>query len=263
MLVVVSQSGESAEVVRLAERVAGRADRPFMVSVTNGADNTLARASDVALDTGAGDEVGPSTLTYCASLVVLSGLASVLAGEPAHEVADRLEVEAEMAAIALEALIANAKLQAKGLRNWLGNRPSVIVLARGAARAAAEMGALTLKEAARLPAEAIETAQFRHGPLELAGPGAAVIVIATEDPTREFDMRLGRELVDAGAAVILITTGSEGLEGARVFPIAKVDRGLASAAAIVPIQLLAWQLALDRGYSPGSYTVATKVTKRE
>jgi len=50
---------------------------------------------------------------------------------------------------------------------------------------------------------------------------------------------------------------------ALVDALGEVDRGLAAAPAIVPIQLLAWRLAVDRGYRPGTYTRASKITTRE
>ena len=68
-----------------------------------------------------------------------------------------------------------------------GGEEEIVVSRRGPARAAAEMAALTLKEAVGLAAEALESAQFRHGPLELAGPDLAAIVIATEPETEALD----------------------------------------------------------------------------
>ena len=76
------------------------------------------------------------------------------------------------------------------------------------------MGALTLKEAARFPAESLQAAQFRHGPLELAGPTLAVMVVATEPATRELELRLAGELAEAGAAVLVISQDGEAPDGA-------------------------------------------------
>ena len=66
------------------------------------------------------------------------------------------------------------------------------------------MAALLLKEAARFPAESFEAGQFRHGPLELAGPGLAVAILATEPATRALDQQLATDLAGTGAAVLLI-----------------------------------------------------------
>src|SRR5205085_2617679 len=63
VLIAVTQSGESAEVVRLVEDE-WPAGRPLVVSVTNGVDNPVAGRADVALDTRAGTELGPSTMTF-------------------------------------------------------------------------------------------------------------------------------------------------------------------------------------------------------
>jgi glucosamine--fructose-6-phosphate aminotransferase (isomerizing) len=255
-VIAVSQSGESAEVVRLANMLRGRDDRPPIVAVTNGTDNTLARAADVVLDTRAGEETGPSTGTFGAGLVVLAGIGRVLRGTTPDAACESVPREVERAAASIERFFASSAL-GDGLLAWLGPREDVVVLGRGPARAAAEMAALTLKEAVGLPAEALESAQFRHGPLELAGPGLAAIVIATEPETASLDRSLARELREVGAAVLEITRG----DGA--FGIGDVDRSIAPAVSIVPIQLLAHRLAVAHGREPGSYVHAAKVTTRE
>ena len=255
-VIAVSQSGESAEVVRLANMLRGRDDRPPIAAVTNGTDNTLARTADVVLDTRAGEETGPSTGTFGAGLVVLGGLGRVLRGTTPDAACESVSREVERAAASIERFLASPAL-GDGLLAWLGPREDVVVLGRGPARAAAEMAALTLKEAVGLPAEALESAQFRHGPLELAGPGLAAIVIATEPETASLDRSLARELREVGAAVLEITRG----DGA--FGIGDVDRSIAPAVSIVPIQLLAHRLAVVHGREPGSYVHAAKVTTRE
>jgi glucosamine--fructose-6-phosphate aminotransferase (isomerizing) len=263
LLVVVSQSGESAEVVRLIEALDRDGRRPFIVAVTNGLTNTLARSANVALDSRAGQEMGPSSLTFGAALVVLAALARVLSGQAADEALADVDGAAEAAAEAVEGALRIADDRCARLREWLGERPILTLLARGAGRAASEMGALTLKEAARFPAEAMESAQFRHGPLELAGRDSAVMLMATEPATREVDSRLADDLVKAGAAVMQISCEGAPPPGAEGISLGPVDRLLAAAPAIVPVQLLAWRLAVDRGFDPGTYTRGAKITMHE
>ena len=266
-VIAVSQSGESAEIVHLVETLRGRDDTPSIVAVTNGMDNTLARAADVVLDTRAGEETGPSTTTFGAGLVVLAGIGKVLGGATPGAACDAQSREAERAAVSIERLLANEAL-ADDVLAWLGPREDVVVLGRGPARAAAEMAALTLKEAVGLGAEALESAQFRHGPLELAGPNLAAIVIATEPETEALDRSLARELREVGAAVLEITraegvsTGS-GSPAALSVGIDAIDRSIAPAVSIVPTQLLAHGLAVAHGREPGTYMHAAKVTTRE
>jgi glucosamine--fructose-6-phosphate aminotransferase (isomerizing) len=260
-LVLVSQSGESAEVVRAAERLRSERRRPQIVSITNGSANTLVGLADIALDTRAGHETGPSTMTFAASLVVLG--AFVLERTGVADVAGNVRADAEAAARAVQALVDDPALP-DALGTWHGGRTATVILGRGSARAAAEMGALTLKEVLGIPVESLQAAQFRHGPLELAGPDLAAIVLATEPPTVDLDLRLARDLAAHGSAVAVVTAevGAPS-HGEPVIDIGRLDPLVAAAAAIVPIQLLAWRLAPARGRVPGSYVHAAKVTTSE
>jgi glutamine---fructose-6-phosphate transaminase (isomerizing) len=265
LLVAVSQSGESAEVVRVTRLVLEGDEPPTVIAVTNGVDNELATLADVALDTRAGKETGPSTMTFAGSLVVVAAVARVITGRASDEVCDELRTGAAAAAVEMERILANTGLPDE-LVAWLGARETVVILGRGPARAAAEMGSLTIKEAVGMPVESLQTAQFRHGPLELVGPGLAAIVIATEPETRGLDVGLAAEMRAAGAGVVLVTEeaeDAEGLEGALKVTTGSLDRALAPAVSLLPSQLLAWRLASLRGRQPGSYYRATKVTTRE
>lgn len=114
-----------------------------------------------------------------------------------------------------------------------------------------------------MPIESLQTAQFRHGPLELAGPELAAMVIATEPETRDLDVALAGELVALGASVVTVVEGGDTPDGVMRIDIGTQDRMLASAVSILPAQLLAWKLAVGRGRPPGSYLRASKVTTRE
>jgi glucosamine--fructose-6-phosphate aminotransferase (isomerizing) len=196
-------------------------------------------------------------------LVVLSAAAAVLAGDQAREAAGNASAAAEEAATAAERLLAEPEAMAEELLAWLGGREKMVLLGRGPARAAAEMGALMLKESAGIAAEALEAAQFRHGPLELAGPDLAAVVVATEPETSALDLRLAADLVASGAAVLVITAGEEAPPGALGLRTGYLDRTLAPSVSIVPVQLLAWRLAVDSGRTPGVLSRASKVTTDE
>jgi glucosamine--fructose-6-phosphate aminotransferase (isomerizing) len=245
VLVAVSQSGESAEVVRLVETLAERPERPVVVSITNGSSNALARRADLRLDTRVGPETGPSTMTFAASMAQLVAVADVLAGRPAGVALERARTASEEAAIAIEAILAEAEATEDRLAGAVDGRDVVAVLGRGPARATAEMGALTLKESG------------------VMAESFAALVVATEAQTRALDLGLAAELGATGASVIVLSpdgVAPEGTIGVRVPP---ADRLLEPAVAIVPIQLLARRLAADRGREPGAYTRASKVTTRE
>ncbi|MEI8332308.1 MAG: SIS domain-containing protein [Chloroflexota bacterium] len=207
ILVVVSQSGESAEIVRLAEAVRHTTGRPIVVAVANGADNPLVRLADIPIDTRAGEELAPSTKSFAACLVSLSGIVRALAG--------------------------------------------------------AKMGALLLAEAVGLAAASHETGDFRHGPLELAGPGLAVALLALEDATLDLDLALADELAGAGSPLLVVSRDGVGPAEAIRVATGPLDRMVAPAVALVPLQLLAWRLAVRAGRTPGEMLRGSKVTRCE
>ena len=266
VLVLVSQSGRSAEVVRLLDALDGRPERPVVLSITNGLANPLAERSDLRLDTRAGTEEGPSTMTFASSLVQLAAVAGALSersgrvGGVKVDPIERARTAAHEASEAVETVLDDETLAPRLAGS--ADHETLVVLARGPARAAAEMGALTLKECG-VTAESYETAAFRHGPFELAGPGLSAVVVATEPETRSLDLGLAADLVGTGASVVVVSSEGDVPEGALGVRIPSVDRLLSPAVSIVPIQLLAWRLANARGRVPGVYTRASKVTTHE
>jgi glucosamine--fructose-6-phosphate aminotransferase (isomerizing) len=258
----VSQSGASAEIVKLAHEVSKQRARAFLISITNGLDNGLAARADVRVDTWAGEERGPSTMTFAAAMATLAGLARLIAGDGVDTAVDRTRTAVEGAALSAERLLDDPQAVAADLEAWHADRKVIAVIGRGPARAATEMGALVLKESGVM-AESFEAGAFRHGPLELAGPDMTAVVMATEPETRRLDLGLAADLVEAGANVLVVTPDGEAPKGARSVATGYLDRALLSAVSIVPIQLLAWRLAQSRGRTPGAYTRASKVTTRE
>lgn len=279
LLVLVSQSGESTEVVRLAEEVRGLdADRrPLVLAITNGLGSPLAALADLALDTDVGREECPSSGTFAGSLVALAAVAGILAGGPVDArvgatapagglvdavVAD-VRAAADAAAAASADLLATPDDTGEQLFAWLGGRPTIVALGRGTGRAAAEMASLTLMEAAGVPALSLPTAEFRHGPLEILGPDVAVVLFALEPVTETLDRTFAAELTAAGAAVLLVGPVRPAPPGVELIPVPGPRGILAPAVALGPLQLLARRLAHARGRRPGTFVHAAKVTTRE
>ncbi|MCC6628040.1 MAG: SIS domain-containing protein [Chloroflexi bacterium] len=256
LLVMVTQSGETIEAVRLLERAGGRVP---LVAVTNGRDNTVARAADYVLATAAGAERSVSGKSYVTSLLVLETLARALLGEPAPP-------SLWQPAIATaRALLADWDAIEATLAGVVGAATPLYVLGRGASLATAGTGALTIKEAARRPAEGLSAAQFRHGPLEMIGPGMGALLLAPAGPTRSLILRLAAEMAGYGAATVVIgppepATAAAGVTWVSTPPL---DPWLAPIAEIVPLQILSHRLARDAGHEPGRFDRMGKVTRVE
>lgn len=257
VVVNVSQSGRSAEALRLGRQLARR-DDVTLVAITNGSDNPLADLSAITLDMTAGTETGPATKTFTASLITLHALCEALTPEGPTAVEDLCD---RAAAIAQEQL-AKPEETASRIDDLVGTAAHLVLLGRGVGRASAEVGALVLKEASRTAAECMDAAEFRHGPLELAGPDLAAILVSLEPATAELDRRLLGDLAARGSAVLAIGQPDEHAPGQRIV-LDSVSPLLDVALASLPLQLLAWHRARHLSQRPGTFLVGAKVTTQE
>lgn len=265
-LIVVSQSGRSIEVVRILERIGETANpRPFVIGITNGLANPLSDFADVTLDIAVGDELGPATMTFAATLVALDALGrTLLVHDYATEsIVDEVALAAEDAALAIDRLIADRRAVTETVSGWAAGRRTLVIVGRGVGRAASDMASLTLKEVAGTAAEAMIAADFRHGPLELVGPDLAVAFVCIEPETDAIDRAFAAELGRGPASVLVVGASDDGAAGVRSIAIGPVPGSLAPAVAVVPFQLLARELAISAGRRPGEFRHAAKVTTTE
>ena len=257
LLVVVSQSGESAEVVRLMKEL----DSAFVVvGVTNTADSYLAKQSTVPLLMDAGQEETVSTKTYVATLFLLLMLAYRLVGTPVRE----RERDFEQTIAVLRSFLAGWRPALKPLVELFRDCAYLSLIARGPSLASALEGALVLKESARRPAEAISGGQFRHGALELVSERYGYILFSGEEQTRPLIRSLGRDIVRYGGRVAFI--GGEGSDAPESIPTVAFQVSnpyLMPVLEIVPVQLLAWSLANLEGRTISGFEKISKVIRNE
>lgn len=258
-VIAVSQSGLSAEIVRLAEVVADL--DCSLIAVSNGVDNALAKAADVVVDIRAGDETGPSTKTFTATLVALAAIDAILSGADVDSVIAEIRELSTTTSALVAAQLNDPAGSGQAFRQWCSGSPNIVFVGRGVGLAAANVGALIMKEAAQIPVIGMGAAEFRHGPFELAGNDLAMVVVAIEESTKTYDASLVADLMAAGSEVLVI--GPEAL-GARdhlathpVSPLFDVIQ------ASIPLQLLTWAQAAEKHDNPGTFRLGSKVTVKE
>jgi glucosamine--fructose-6-phosphate aminotransferase (isomerizing) len=257
LLVVVSQSGESIEPVRLMEELDPTA---FVISLTNGLENTIARRSQVALDMCAGPELTVSTKTYVCAQFALLMLAYTLGGAT---LADKLQ-EFEETAADLENFLNGWSEKLQPLVDMAQPCSYLSLVGRGPSLASALDGAQMLKEAAHKPAEAVSGGQFRHGAMELVSPDYGYILFPGDHRTRELMLRLGRDISGYGAKVAYIGGAGERADDNAVWiPFDALNPYLAPVLDIVPLQLLARSLAALVGRTVNCFDKMSKVIRTE
>jgi glucosamine--fructose-6-phosphate aminotransferase (isomerizing) len=121
---------------------------------------------------------------------------------------------------------------------------------------------LILGEASKVAATGMQAGEFRHGPMELASEKLTALLFAGSLETQELNSRLHKDLNEAGAHTVWITTSDKTqLEPQLLIPKA-IGIGL-PLAEIVPIQFLTIHLAVENGIEPGRFFRSGKVTLSE
>ncbi len=258
-VIAVSQSGRSYETVAVVERLRALGAQAPVIAVCNDPASPLAGMADVALPMLAGTEANVATKTYVAAIAVLLMLQRGACD--AALASDLLAAAAEMERL-------NASDAAGEVCRRMAGCRAVVFVGRGPGLGAAAYAALTSKESAAIPTEALAGGAFRHGPMELAGPGAGIVVVAPDGPTSGLATSLAVETAELGSPTWLIGGGvaDAGValpDGLHHTPLAPLPEALAALAAVVPLQHLAAGLARFVGREPGRTLVASKVTDRE
>jgi glutamine---fructose-6-phosphate transaminase (isomerizing) len=250
VLIAVSQSGRSAEIVRLLDDAPG----VTVVGVTNDATSPLATGPKVSVLTAAGREATVSCKTYLATLAALQWLGSVLLGEdPGLVVRSTAQV-----ADAVQTYLKSIHTHVAALQATLQGVRQIYFAGRGHSLAAAATAGLITKEAVHFPSEGMSSAAFRHGPLEMAGPESFLMVFEGPENTAALNRGLVDDVLRVGGRAALC-----GPSGVGPFHLDAMDPLVMPLLEIVPAQLVTLALAVLAGREAGRFTHATKITATE
>ncbi len=249
---LVSQSGETADTLAALRYM--RSAGQHVVSVLNVPESTMARESDVVLETVAGPEIGvASTKAFTAQLTVLACLA-IGAGRARGVIS--AEREAALVAALLELpskaaeVLANVEPIQRLAERMAGAR-DVLCLGRGACHAIALEAALKLKEICYIHAEGYAAGEMKHGPIALIDRQVPILAIAPSGPLFEKTASNVQEAGARGGQVVIISdaAGCAKLRSiaAEVIELPTVDPFVAPILHAIAVQLLAYHTAVLRG----------------
>ena len=242
LLWIVSQSGKSPEAQALLASLAHGRPR-LVLTTTNNPASPLAQQSGLVLPLHTGEEHGAATRTYVNTLAVTQLAALALTAQDLG--APRRAIQE--AAHAIERYLEHWEQVVESMATLLPAPDRLIAVGRGASLAAACDGALVLKEAARANAEGMSVGLFRHGPLELADPRLAVLVLEGPPATAPLDRRLAQVIVDCGARALWLSPTPD-----PTLPTPAAQGPGLPIAEILPFQLLSIYLARLAGFEPGA-----------
>ncbi|HOB12033.1 MAG TPA: glutamine--fructose-6-phosphate transaminase (isomerizing) [Syntrophomonadaceae bacterium] len=251
LMIVISQSGETADT--LAALRHAKRNGVKVLAVTNVVGSSVAREADKVIYTHAGPEIAvASTKAYTTQLVIMYLLALYLAQERGTVSPDDLKkLGSELAKMdqVLETVLEQEE-KIKTLATRYTNVQDTFFLGRGFDYAVAMEGALKLKEISYIHAEAYAAGELKHGPLALISEGVPVLTVISQDHLVDKSMSNIKEVKARGAVVIAICKENlqeDCQECDEQILIPNVDSLLAPVAAVVPLQIFAYYMAVLRG----------------
>ena len=252
LFIVVSQSGQSAEVVRMLEVNQGRAS---IIGVTNTPDSPLARQADVMVLTRAGSEFSVSCKTYVSALAALTWLGHLLCS---HSL-EKSRIELDHAPAAAERYLSRWEDHVDSLVEKLRCVRHLFLAGRGASLATVGIGGLIVKESDHFHAEGMSCAAFRHGPFEMLSPETFVLVFAGHQSTCALNAGLVRDIVKHGGRSELVA--EDALSEAFRLPVA--PPAVRPILEILPAQMITLALGVQYGREPGKLELGFKITTVE
>jgi glucosamine--fructose-6-phosphate aminotransferase (isomerizing) len=256
LLVVVSQSGETAEVLRL---LGALPRKEGLVAVCNIETSALARRANLLLPMMAGRPAPVGTKTYTCAVAVLMYLALAIARKPLQPLTQALMQAIE----AQEKIIERHHELIPPTAEFFNNPHYVALLSRGAELASVYQGALLFKEVAKMGAEPMSAAQFRHGPMEIIDPAHRYIIFSRQkemgtkwkaDPGL---FNLAKDIrKHGGRALLYADQPFPDVTNVRQVAVEPLRLGLGTLIDSVHVQLLVHELALRAGLEPGSFRFA-------
>jgi glucosamine--fructose-6-phosphate aminotransferase (isomerizing) len=242
LVIAVSQSGETADVLSAVR--AAKEKGAKVISIVNVMGSSLARESDKAVMMHAGPEICVlSTKTYTSQLAILTLLAYALT-DRFEEGRAKLK---ELIRYIYYLTSSNMRDHIKGLAERLRYTDHIYIIGRGMQYPTALEAALKIKEVSYIHAEGFAGGELKHGTIALIEHGMPCIVFSSKDTEKEI-IGNAMELKARGAYIIGI--GPEPNEVYDFFIKVREAEEANSICQIIPVQILAYQLALLRGCDP-------------
>ncbi len=242
LIIAVSQSGETADTlsaIRVAKSMGSK-----VICITNNIGSTLTRESNKTILQRAGSEIAVnSTKTYTSQLAILSLLAYELKGDLDEGIEELKDLSRYIYYLTSD----NARKFVKDLANILKDKEHLYLIGRGLQYPTAMEAAHKIKEASYIHAEAFAGGELKHGSNALISDGTPYIVFTSAEKEKEI-ISNAMEVKARGAFVIGVGDKNNSVfdyyikvrEGGNFNPIAQ----------IIPMQILAYELALLRGCDP-------------
>jgi len=241
LVIAVSQSGETADVLDAVMAAKERHSR--IISIVNVPGSSLTRLSDELIMMNAGQEVSVlSTKSYTSQLAILT----LLAYASISKFEDGRELIKKSASYVNEIISKNLN-KLENLADMLKNKKDIFLIGRSLGFPTALEGALKIKEVSYIHAEGLAGGELKHGTLALIEKNVPVIVVSTDETKKDI---LNNALEIKARGGFIIGFNSENSDVYDYFIKIPLLENMEPILSIIPIQILAYYLAIKRGCDP-------------
>ena len=252
LVIVISQSGETLDSMAALREAKRKGSK--VLSIVNVIGSSIARESDYVLYTWAGPEIAVATTkAYTTQMVLLLMLGVFLAkglGRIAQEEYVTMISEMQSLPEKISMVLSDLNHYQKTASRYF-NHNSVFYIGRNLDYALGLEGSLKLKEISYIHSESYAAGELKHGTISLIEPGTLVVALATYEPLVEKSLSNIVEVKSRGAEVIAMTTEQTAdlinSQAVEVFAIPKVHSLLQPVLGVIPLQIFAYYVALNRG----------------
>ncbi|MFA6597373.1 MAG: glutamine--fructose-6-phosphate transaminase (isomerizing) [Ignavibacteriaceae bacterium] len=246
----ISQSGETADT--LAAMHEAKRKGAIVIGICNAVGSSIARESDAGVYIHAGPEIGvASTKAFTAQLSVFALITLLLARRKDMSLIDGKKMVEEFQTIPgkIEKILKLEK-QIEVIAEEFKNAKNFLYLGRGYNFPVALEGALKLKEISYIHAEGYPAAEMKHGPIALVDENMPVVFIAPKDSTYDKIISNIEEIkARKGKVIAIATEGDDDIDRLAdyVIKIPETIRMLMPILSVIPLQLLAYHIAMKKG----------------
>ena len=249
LVIPISQSGETMDTLMALRYAKSKGATIFSVCNTNG--STIGRESDAVLYTHAGPEIAVASTKAFATQLIAMYLIGLEIGKNLDNLSKK-EVNAIIEQLsALPAKVEQVLETVEPLRELtrkFKDAESVLFLGRHVGYPTALEGALKLKELAYMHAEGFAGGELKHGPIALIDKGTPVVAIMpAEHSVLAEKMASNIQEVKARGAVVIAISEFDFVGADHLIRIPKIDQLLQPVLAVVPLQVIAYEMAVARG----------------
>lgn len=256
VVLTVSQSGETYDTLKAIDHSRMRA--ATVLGVTNTIGSTLTRVSRAYIVQQSGPEIGvAATKTFTSQLMVLSQLALRLArtrGKISQDEVDDLEERMQLIPDVVEEVLARHGEPIKDLASKYSGERLFVFLGRGISSATALEGRLKLLELTYVPSLAYPAGESKHGPISVVEEGVPVVFLCPRGETRKDIVGSIMEMKARGARIISVCEEGDsdiiGLSDDVLEMPTGIPELLSPIPYVVPLQLFAYHLAVQKGLDP-------------